>query len=106
MEKTKRTNDVRVVEFQFDIQKPPIFKEQRGKDWIQYGIDKPYVNQYPKFLIDLYNRSAKHNAIVTAKAEYVTANGFEYSSKGLDITREARLNAFIKSANPDESADD
>lgn len=90
----------------FDIQKPPLFKEQRGKDWIQFGVEQPYRNQYPKFLIDLYNRSSKHNAIVTAKAEYVAANGFEYSDKGLDITRAARLNAFVKSANPDESADD
>lgn len=102
----KRTNDVRVVEFQFDIQKPPIFKEQRGKDWIQYGIDRPYVNQYPKFLIDLYNRSSKHNAIVTAKSEYIAANGFDYIEDGLDITRKARLSAFVKSINPEESADD
>lgn len=101
-----RSNDIRVVEFKFDIQKPPVFKEQRGKDWIQYGIDQPYRNLYPKFLIDLYNRSSKHNAIVSAKAEYVAANGWEYSDAGLDITRAARLNAFINSANPEETAND
>lgn len=101
-----RSNDIRVVEFKFDIQKPPVFKEQRGKDWIQYGIDQPYRNLYPKFLIDLYNRSSKHNAIVSAKAEYVAANGWEYSEVGLDITRAARLNAFINSANPEETAND
>lgn len=101
-----RTNDIRVVEMKFDIQKPPEFKQQRGKDYVQYGTEQPYRNQYPKFLIDLYNRSSKHNAIVTAKAEYVAANGFEYSAQGLDITREARLNAFVKAINPDESAND
>lgn len=106
MEKAKRTNDIRVVEMKFDIQKPPEFKQQRGKDYVQYGTEQPYRNQYPKFLIDLYNRSSKHNAIVTAKSEYVAANGFEYSAQGLDITREARLNAFVKAINPDESAND
>lgn len=101
-----RSNDIRVVEFKFDIQKPPVFKEQRGKDWIQFGIDQPYRNLYPQFLIDLYNRSSKHNAIVSAKAEYVAANGWEYNDLGLDITRAARLNAFINSANPEETAND
>lgn len=102
----KRTTTLKVVNMQFDIQKPPTFKEQRGKDWIMYGIDKPYVNLYPQFLIDLYNRSAKHNAIVSAKSEFISANGFEVDDKGLSVESRARLERFINTVNEDESLND
>lgn len=102
----KGENSVRVVEFKFDIQKPPVFKEQRGKEWIQFGIDDPYRNQYPQFLIDLYNRSAKHNAIVSAKSEFISANGFVVDAEGLSVQREASLQHFINHANEDEALND
>ena len=38
----------------------PVFKEERNKDYIKYG-DK---NGYPEYLLTLYNKSAKHNAII------------------------------------------
>jgi hypothetical protein len=101
-----RTTTLKVVNMQFDIQKPPTFKEQRGKDWIMYGIDKPYSNLYPQFLIDLYNRSAKHNAIVSGKAEYISANGWEVDGDKLNTEARARLERFINSANEDESLND
>ena len=105
-EEKDRTTTLKVVNMQFDIQKPPTFKEQRGKDWIMYGIDKPYSNLYPQFLIDLYNRSAKHNAIVSGKAEFISANGWEVDSDGLSVESRARLERFINFANEDESLND
>jgi hypothetical protein len=102
----ERKDSVRVVEFKFDIQKPPVFKEQRGKDWIMFGIDDPYKNLYPQFLIDLYNRSAKHNAIVSAKSEFISANGFVVDAKGLSVERQAALEHFINYANEDEGLND
>lgn len=51
----------------------PVFKELRNKDYIQYGDD----NCYPEYLTTLYNKSAKHNAIITGKANYIFGNGFE-----------------------------
>jgi hypothetical protein len=102
----ERKDSVRVVEFKFDIQKPPVFKEQRGKDWIMFGIDDPYKNLYPQFLIDLFNRSAKHNAIVSAKSEFISANGFVVDTKGLSVERHAALEHFINHANEDEGLND
>jgi hypothetical protein len=102
----ERTTTLKVVNMQFDVQKPPVFKEQRGKDWIMYGIDNPYANLYPQFLIDLYNRSAKHNAIVSGKAEYISANGWEVDGDKLNTESRARLERFINSANEDESLND
>ena len=43
-----------------DAQAPPVFTEQSDVDWVNYGKD----NDYPYYLIDLYNKSAKHNAII------------------------------------------
>jgi hypothetical protein len=102
----ERTTDIKVVKMEFDIQKPPVFKEQRGKDWIMYGIDKPYSNLYPQFLIDLFNRSAKHNAIVSGKSEFISANGWEVNDKGLSTESKAKLERFVNSANEDESLND
>lgn len=106
MSEKVRTTDIKVVKMEFDIQKPPVFKEQRGKDWIMYGIDEPYKNLYPQFLIDLFNRSAKHNAIISGKSEYVSANGWEVDDNGLSVESRARLERFIKNANEDESLND
>jgi hypothetical protein len=50
----------------------PIFKEERNKDFIKYG-DK---NDYPDYLTYLFNKSSKHNAIVTGKADYIFGGGF------------------------------
>src|SRR3990167_9713160 len=49
----------------------PVFREIHNKDFIYYGKH----NEYPDYLIDLYNRSAKHNAIVNGKLKYVFGSG-------------------------------
>ena len=43
----------------FSNDKVPVFSEVRNKEYINYGED----NNYPNFLVTLFNRSAKHNAI-------------------------------------------
>ena len=50
----------------------PDFKEVQGKDWVYFGKK----NEYPYYLLNLYNRSSKHNAIVNGKAKYVFGQGF------------------------------
>lgn len=52
--------------------KPPVFKEVTGKEWIYYGAK----NDYPYYIIDLYNKSSKHNAIINAKAQYIAGAGW------------------------------
>jgi len=51
----------------------PRFKEERNKDYIKYGEK----NDYPQYLTYLFNKSSKHNAIVTGKADYIFGGGFE-----------------------------
>ncbi len=51
----------------------PEFKESRGKEWISFGID----NCYPEYLTYLYNKSAKHGAIINGKSKYIYGSGLK-----------------------------
>jgi len=57
---------------QFAEAKQPDYKEKKGEGYIQYGEK----NDYPQYLIDLFNKSAKHNAIVKSKVHYISGNGW------------------------------
>ena len=80
----------------------PQFKEERSKDWILYGTEKPWRNRYPDYLLDLYNTSAKHHAIVQGKTDYIVGNGFNVYMEGLNTENIARINEFIKHPNGKE----
>ena len=80
----------------------PQFKEERSKDWILYGTEKPWRNRYPDYLLDLYNTSAKHHAIVQGKTDYIVGNGFNVYTEGLNTENIARINEFIKHPNGKE----
>lgn len=56
-----------------DKYKTPEFVQIGNKKWVNYGSD----NLYPYYLVDLFNRSAKHNAILTGKQTYVYGAGLE-----------------------------
>jgi DNA-binding Lrp family transcriptional regulator len=62
-----------IIVLKFADSKIPLFKETRSKEWILYGED----NRYPEYLTFLYNKSAKHNAILTGKANYIFGEGYE-----------------------------
>lgn len=51
----------------------PLFKERKygGREWIDYGTD----NLFPLYLVDLFNQSAVHNAIITGKCKYIAGRG-------------------------------
>ena len=51
----------------------PVFKENKTKGYINFGED----NNYPSTLIDLYNKSPKHNAIVNQKSSYIAGDRVE-----------------------------
>lgn len=61
-----------IIVLKFADSKIPVFKESRNKDYIKYGAD----NRYPEYLTYLFDKSAKHNAIVGGKADYVYGKGF------------------------------
>jgi hypothetical protein len=74
----------------------PIFKETRNKDYIKYGSE----NNYPEYLTHLFNKSAKHNAIVTGKAKYIFGKGYENGNVIVNRLNES-LNDVIKKADLD-----
>jgi len=76
--------------------KQPEYREKKGIGYIEFG-DK---NDYPNYLLSLYNKSAKHNAIVKGKVNYITGNG--WAAKEDDVKAEE----FINKANPYESLTD
>ena len=49
----------------------PLFLEKKNKNLVYFGID----NLYPFELIDLYNDSSTHNAIINGKVGYTIGNG-------------------------------
>lgn len=78
--------------------KQPVFKEKKGEKggYIQFGED----NLYPNYLLSLYNNSAKNNAIIKSKVNYITGNG--WSTKEVDPIADQ----FIKEPNKYESLND
>jgi predicted transcriptional regulator len=77
----------------FHDNKLPVFKENKAKGFVTFGAD----NLYPDFLIELFNKSPKHNAIVSAKASYVAGIGTEvYGQSTEDI---AKIQNKLKSIN-------
>ena len=55
----------------FADSKVPEFKHDIGSDWVKYGDRNDYVD----YLLMLYNKSAKHNAIINGKCVYIYGNG-------------------------------
>lgn len=51
----------------------PTFKENKSKGYITFGEN----NLFPQTLIDFYNKSPKHNAIINQKASYLGGESFE-----------------------------
>jgi len=87
----------RIISFTND--KVPVFSEIRNKEYIKYGED----NNYPNFLVTLFNRSAKHNAILTAKQLYIAGQGLAFNTDGLTPEKIASTQALIQSPNPYEN---
>ena len=85
--------DLRVLTFAEARQ--PEFKEKKGIDggYIKYGEN----NDYPEYIVDLYNKSSKHSAIIKSKVHYITGNGW---------SGQPDAQAFIDKANRVESLDD
>jgi len=60
------------IELKFDQAQQPKFTENRTKGYVEFGL----LNNYPEYIISLYNESPKHGAIVRGKAGYILGKGF------------------------------
>ena len=69
--------------------------------WVDYGND----NLFPEVLIDLANRSALHNAIISSKVDTAYADGVKLTENG-GITDNLTSILFSNHPNPTESLND
>jgi hypothetical protein len=81
------------IRINFAESKIPIFKENKAKGFLTYGED----NAYPQMLINLYNSSPKHGAIVTQKAAYIAGDKTEII--GNNTEEIAKANEYLANIN-------
>jgi hypothetical protein len=72
----------------------PDYKEKKGVGYYEYG----HLNDYPEYLLELYKKSAKHQALIKGKINYICGNGW----KAVDVYGEL----FIKHANQVETLEE
>lgn len=85
-----------VLTLKFENHKVPEFKEVKGKEWVYFGED----NKYPDYLTELFLRSAKHNAIINAKVNYVYGGGLTINEDNSSYTQRAVAKKFIENLEP------
>lgn len=69
-------NQYKHIVLTFDRAEQPKYEEKKGKGYIEYGAD----NDYPKYLLSLFNESPKHGAIVKSKCTYIYGKGWDVNA--------------------------
>lgn len=88
-------SNVRSIELKFDAHDAPEFKWNPNVKWVLYGTDPDWRNRYPDYLLHLFDTSAKHNAIVRGKADYINGNGWRINGDSISIVMAAQLQRFV-----------
>jgi len=94
-------NKENILIFNFEANKPPVFKEERGKDYIVYGTESPWKNLYPNYLVELYNTSGKHNSIINGKTNYISGRGWKVDQTVRTLEDKVKLENFINHVGSD-----
>jgi hypothetical protein len=63
-------------------------------------------NRYPDYLLEMYQRSAKHNAIVNGKVNYITGKGWTYEADKVPSEMLGELNRLLENPNPYDDLND
>lgn len=92
---------VELQRINFAVAPPPKFKEARGAEWYTYGER----NDFPKVILDLYNSSALHNAIITQKAHFIAGQSTDVKVDGT-VAEIVGAQVAVNKANPYESWQD
>jgi DNA-binding MarR family transcriptional regulator len=83
---------------QFAEAKQPEYREKKKEGYMEYG-DR---NDYPLYLVELFNKSAKHNAIVRNKVHYICGNGWTGNEQFIDKpNRSENLNDLTRKISMD-----
>jgi hypothetical protein len=64
------------------------------------------ANRYPDYLLEMYQRSAKHNAIVNGKVNYITGKGWTYEADKVPSEMLGELNRLMDNPNPYDDLND
>lgn len=62
-----------IITVKFAQAQQPKFEEKKGKGYVEFGAN----NNYPDYLIGLYNESPKHGAIIKSKTNYIFGQGWD-----------------------------
>jgi hypothetical protein len=92
---TQPTSADNLIVFKFADSRVPEFKELPGKDVIGFGDD----NAYPQYLLYLYNKSSKHNAIINGKVTYIYGKGLKIEGDPKGQYLIYKVNAFGEGLN-------
>ena len=77
-----------LITINFSEYSQPKFVEKKNQEWVSYGAD----NRYPAHLLSLLNTSAKHNAIVNGKANFIAGNGIVFEDETKQYLVEESIN--------------
>ncbi len=87
----------RLSQVYLEQQTAPKIVESDRTDWVEFG-EGEYRNQYPQFLIELYNSSATHSAVVNATSEMIAGQEVVIDEDG-DLTSSVELKQFFANIN-------
>jgi len=62
-----------IITIKFAQAEQPKFEEKRAKGYVEFG----HYNNYPEYLIGLFNESPKHGAIIKSKTNYIFGQGWD-----------------------------
>lgn len=79
--------------------KPPVFKVIKNQDWIEFGVEPPYKNNYPKYLQSLYERANLHGAFLKAKHYYISGAGLTIDKSAKTVGDISELLQMLKETN-------
>jgi len=84
-----------LIAINFSEYSQPKFTEKKNQDWVSYGED----NKFPFHLLSLLNTSAKHNAIVNGKANYIAGGGIVFDDEANQYLVEKPINRSKENIN-------
>lgn len=85
-----------LIKIEFNNSVMPSFVEKRNKDWVYYGEK----NNYPQFIIDIYNKHPVHSSIIKSKVKYIAGKGLTINPKDYNALVDAvRAESFLNRAN-------
>src|SRR4030066_1869594 len=101
MDQERKESNIQVVKF--SAVELPKFVEKQDKDYVFYGLK----NDYPYYLLTLYNKSVKHSAVINGKMKYIFGQGWTINRNGINPTQTAQYTALMQSVNEEgESLDE